>query len=103
MSGRWWNGVFAQAALAGASFSPRPPREQAPNALTNHYQCGCGRWFILSMVSEERDWPAFTRAIGREALQQDPRFATKQARHQNHAALTGLLDQGCQTRSLLDC
>ena len=99
MNGLWSNAVFAQAALAGATFAPRPPREQPANALTNHYKCGCGRWFILSMVSEERDWPAFVRAIGREAWLEDPRFATKEARHQNSAALAELLDEVFLTRS----
>jgi len=92
MNGLWSNAVFAQAALVGASFSERPPREQAANALTNHYRCRDGRWFILSMVSEERDWPAFARAIGREDLLQDNRFATREARHRHNTDLIHILD-----------
>jgi crotonobetainyl-CoA:carnitine CoA-transferase CaiB-like acyl-CoA transferase len=98
MNGLWSNAAFAQAALAGATFVPRPPRERASNALTNHYRCRDGHWFILSMVSEERDWPAFLRAIDRPELAQDARFATKAARHTNAAALTVVLDEVFATR-----
>ena len=92
MNGLWSNAVFAQAALAGAQFVERPPRERPANALTNHYRCRDGQWFILSMVSEERDWPAFTRAIGRPDLVEDPRFATREARLARAAELTQVLD-----------
>ncbi|MBX9699302.1 MAG: CoA transferase, partial [Acetobacteraceae bacterium] len=37
-AGLWANSVYAQAALDGATFIPRPPRDQAPNALGNLYQ-----------------------------------------------------------------
>jgi crotonobetainyl-CoA:carnitine CoA-transferase CaiB-like acyl-CoA transferase len=102
MNGLWSNAVFAQAALAGATFVERPPRERPANALTNHYKCRDGRWFILSMVSEERDWPAFLRAIERSELAQDARFATREARHENAAVLTTVLDGVFATRDWSD-
>jgi crotonobetainyl-CoA:carnitine CoA-transferase CaiB-like acyl-CoA transferase len=102
MNGLWSNAVFAQAALAGATFAPRPPREQVMNALTNHYRCRDGHWFILSMVSEERDWPAFVRAIERPELANDPRFATKAARHEHARVLTLVLDEVFATRDWHD-
>jgi len=91
-NGLWSNACFVQAALCGATFYPRPPREQAPNACTHHYQSGDGRWFILSMLSEERQFPDLARAIGQEHLSEDPRFATTAARHANAASLIALLD-----------
>jgi len=41
-------------------------REHALNAVTNHYQCKDGRWIILSLLNEERQWPALARCLGRE-------------------------------------
>jgi len=102
MNGLWSNAVFAQASLAGATFYDRPPRETPANALTNHYKCRDGHWFILSMVSEERDWPAFVRALERPELATDPRFATMAARHQNAAPLTAVLDGAFLTRDWQD-
>jgi len=70
----------------------RPPREQAPNALANHYQCRDGRWFIMALFNEERQLRPFLAAIGCEDLADDPRFATKQARQRNASALVAALD-----------
>ena len=41
--GQWLHG--AGGAGRGA-VHPRPPRDQAPNAMVNLYQAGCGRWFL---------------------------------------------------------
>ena len=76
-NGIWAASVLAQAKLCGAKFRERRPRERALNAVTNHYQCKDGRWLILSLLNEERQWPTLARCLGREDLVTDPRFATK--------------------------
>ena len=92
-NGAWANAILIQAALSGATFVPRPPRERALNALLNLYQCRDGRWFILTLLREEREWGRFARAIGREDLLTDTRFATMAARHANSTALVEVLDE----------
>ena len=92
-NGAWANAVLIQAALSGATFVPRPPRERALNALLNLYQCRDGRWFILTLLREEREWGRLARAIGREDLLTDARFATMAARHANSTALVKVLDE----------
>ena len=67
-NGIWANGVLAQAKLCGAKFGERRPRERALNAVTNHYQCKDGRWLILSLLNEDRQWPTLARCLGREDL-----------------------------------
>ena len=54
-----------------------------PNALTNHYQCSDQHWFILSIVNQDREWPALVRALERPDLEHDPRFASRAARGEN--------------------
>ena len=98
-NGLWSNALLAQAMLCGAPFKLRPPREQALNALNNLYQAGDGRWFMLVLVSEERQWPAFLQALERPDLADDPRFATKEARHANARTLIVELDRIFATRS----
>src|SRR5215472_8460116 len=73
-NGLWWNAIQVQAALSGARVVARPSREAAASALANLYRCADGRWFLLNLVSEERDWPRFTLAIGRPELLTDSRF-----------------------------
>jgi crotonobetainyl-CoA:carnitine CoA-transferase CaiB-like acyl-CoA transferase len=91
-NGIWANGVLAQAKLCGARFEERRPRERALNAVTNHYQCRDGRWIILSLLNEERQWPALAKCLGREDLISDPRFATKPDRHARSIELIGIFD-----------
>jgi crotonobetainyl-CoA:carnitine CoA-transferase CaiB-like acyl-CoA transferase len=97
-NGLWSNGYLAQAALCGASFTARPPREQALNALTTYYRCRDGRWLILTILNEERQWPIFTKCLGREDLLTDPRFATKADRLARSHELVAILDEIFATR-----
>jgi crotonobetainyl-CoA:carnitine CoA-transferase CaiB-like acyl-CoA transferase len=97
-NGIWCNGVMAQAALCDARFIDRPPREQALNAFTNYYQCRDKRWLILTILNEERQWPVFIKCLGRDDLQNDPRFATSRDRMKNAVELTTVLDKTFATK-----
>ena len=97
-NGIWCNGVMAQAALCGARFIDRPPREQALNAFTNYYQCRDKRWLILTILNEERQWPVFIKCLGRNDLQNDPQFATSRDRMTNAVELTTVLDETFATK-----
>src|SRR5262249_46562448 len=101
-TGVWSNGFLVQASLCGASFTPRPPRHAAPNALINHYLCRDGRWIILSLLNEERQWPVFVRAIGRADLLARPEFTSTADRHARSAALVAILDAVFATRDLAE-
>ena len=101
-NGVWAASVLAQAKLCGAKFSKRRPREQALNAVTNHYKCKDGRWIILSLLNEERQWPTLMRCLGREDLIEDGRFATKAGRHSRSVELIRIFDQIFATRDLAE-
>ena len=101
-NGVWASGVLAQAKLCGAKFGKRRPREQALNAVTNHYKCKDGRWIILSLLNEERQWPTLMRCLGREDLVEDARFATKAVRHSRSVELIRIFDEIFATRELAE-
>jgi crotonobetainyl-CoA:carnitine CoA-transferase CaiB-like acyl-CoA transferase len=101
-NGVWASGVLAQAKLCGAKFGERRPRERALNAVTNHYQCMDGRWIILSLLNEERQWPVLARCIGREDLIDDPRFVTKPDRHARSIELIRIFDEVFVTKDLAE-
>jgi crotonobetainyl-CoA:carnitine CoA-transferase CaiB-like acyl-CoA transferase len=92
-NGLWANGYIAQAALCGATFSDRPPRELAFNALTNYYKCRDGRWLIFTILNEEKQWPDLMKCLDREDLIDDPRFAKKMDRLIHSKQLIALLDK----------
>jgi formyl-CoA transferase len=91
-NGLWWNAIQVQAALSGARVEPRPAREEAATALANLYRCADGRWFLLNVLNDDRDWPAFVRAIERPDLAGDPRFAATPARRAHARKLVEILD-----------
>jgi crotonobetainyl-CoA:carnitine CoA-transferase CaiB-like acyl-CoA transferase len=101
-NGVWASGVLTQAKLCGAEFQERRPRERALNAVTNHYQCRDGRWLILSLLNEEKQWPALARCLGREDLIGDSRFATKAGRHARSVELIRIFDEVFATKELAE-
>jgi crotonobetainyl-CoA:carnitine CoA-transferase CaiB-like acyl-CoA transferase len=101
-NGLWANGCAVQVRLFGTQVPMRPRREDAPNALANHYRSRDGRWFIMALFNEQRQLRAFLGAIGREELTEDPRFATPAARKQNARDLVRLLDEVFATRDMAD-
>jgi crotonobetainyl-CoA:carnitine CoA-transferase CaiB-like acyl-CoA transferase len=101
-NGVWAAGVLAQAKLCGAKFQERRPRERALNAVTNHYRCRDGRWLILSLLNEERQWPTLARCLGREDLITDERFTTRADRHARSIELIRIFDEVFATRDLAE-
>jgi formyl-CoA transferase len=101
-NGVWAASVLAQAKLVGAKFGERRPRERALNAVTNHYQCKDGRWLILSLLNEDRQWPTLARCLGREDLVTDPRFEAKKERHARSLELIKIFDETFATRDLAE-
>ena len=101
-AGMWANTFLIQAALCGGTIPPRPKREDAPNALGNMYQAGDGRWFIIAVISEDRQWAPLATAMGLTHLIADARFATTPARRANARALMNELDAVFATAPLAE-
>ena len=92
-NGLWANSYMATAALCGAEFVPRPPRERHFNALSLHYQCADEKWLLLTLLNEDRHWPVLVRCLERPDLLEDERFLTKPDRFRNSEALIAALDE----------
>ena len=101
-NGVWSNGLMVQARLCGATIPTRPPREQTFNAMTNHYRCRDGRWLMLSLLKEDREWPVLLECLEREDLAADPRFATTPDRHARARALSAIFDEVFAGKDLAD-
>ena len=102
-NGIWAASVLAQAKLVGAKFLNRGgPREEALNAVTNHYQCKDGRWLILSLLNEDRQWPTLAKCLGREDLITDARFAAKKDRHARSLELVKIFDEVFASKDLAE-
>jgi len=92
-NGVWANGPSIQAALCGGEVPYRLPRDQARNALTLFYRCRDERWFMISLVAEDRQWPRLAEVLEIGHLVGDARFATVADRRANAQALIAELDR----------
>jgi crotonobetainyl-CoA:carnitine CoA-transferase CaiB-like acyl-CoA transferase len=99
-NGAWANAFLLQAAFAGAAPFRPVTRLQTPNALVNRYRTRDGRWILLAMVQEAKDWPRLPVALSRTDLLSDSRFETIPARRENSATLIAELDAIFETRDL---
>ena len=91
-NGLWSNGIYNQAALCGANFVENTGRG-TKGALAEKYKCKDGRWFILVMLNEEREWPLLLRCLKREDFNDDKRFNTREGRAKNSLELMKILDE----------
>ena len=91
-NGLWSNGIYNQAALCGANFIENTGRG-TKGALAEKYRCKDGRWFILVMLYEEREWPLLLRCLKREDVNDDKRFNTREDRAKNSLELMKILDE----------
>ena len=66
---------------SGSDFSRR--ERPATNPLGTYYATADGRWIMLSMLESQRWWAPLCRALGREELIDDPRFADSASRAAN--------------------
>ena len=98
--GYYINGNDASNTLATGETPPRHDRKAPRNPLWNHYECEDGRWLFLVMIESDRYFPAFTKAVGRPDLGDDPRFENAVERFRNSAALVTELDALFATRPL---
>jgi crotonobetainyl-CoA:carnitine CoA-transferase CaiB-like acyl-CoA transferase len=85
---------------AGIEEMPRTSRQRPFNVLVNTYPTADGRWIALCMLQADRYWAGFCRAIGREDLIGDPRFANATARAQNAEACVAELESTFLTQPL---
>ncbi len=86
--------------VLGGKELPRPgDRGKTPNPLTGTYRTADGRFIQLMMLQGDRYWADLCRALGREDLVADPRFADLAARRANSAECVAALDKEFGKRS----
>jgi crotonobetainyl-CoA:carnitine CoA-transferase CaiB-like acyl-CoA transferase len=74
-------------------------REDVVNPLAGYYETKDQRWVRIGMVQPDLYWSRFCRAIDREALEYDPRFATFEPRIEHHDDLFMILVETFKTKT----
>jgi len=102
----WSMQMATVGATIGAMFTPPPPtvngRLLVFNPLVNNYKTSDDRWIALCMLQADVYWEGFVRAIGREDLLTDPRFATQPERGSNTMPLVDELENTFATKTLAE-
>jgi formyl-CoA transferase len=91
--GAWAAATWIEGALNGAKFFGLHDRKSPPNALLNPYPTSDGRWLLLVVAQQDRDWPVLVTAISRPELLEDERFTDVHKRGSNSGALAAILNQ----------
>ena len=90
-SGVWSAGVMVAGALAGASMPALLDRAHPANAGANVYRSSDGVWFVL--VAQPEKVADMVKAMGREDLLTDPRFADPAKLAANRDELTAIFEE----------
>ena len=77
-------------------------REHAVNPIINCFRTKDGRWFWLLLLQADRHWPDLCRAVGREDLMRDDRFADIAVRREHAPELVEELDAAFATKTLAE-
>ena len=75
-------------------------REHAINPIINCFKSGDDRWFWLLLLQADRHWPDLLRAIEREELLEDERFADITIRREHTPELVAELDASFARKTL---
>lgn len=97
-SGVWTNATMVSAALCGARFRGRVPREESYSFTYIYYLPKDGRPFKLNIHDQAKDWAPFCRAVKRPDLIEDPRFETLEVRLQHMRELIAIFDEAIARR-----
>jgi crotonobetainyl-CoA:carnitine CoA-transferase CaiB-like acyl-CoA transferase len=98
--GAWAAATWIEGALNHAKFFGLHDRKNPPNALFNPYPTSDGRWILLVIAQQDRDWPELVNVIGRPELLGDERFSDVKKRSANAGALAGILDEVFKSKPL---
>lgn len=74
-------------------------RKTVGNPLANSYKAKNGKWFQVHCLQSDRHWSGFCKAIGREDLEDDPKFESSERRRENNVALISLFDEILATKT----
>ena len=74
------------------------PKVSMRRPLTFSYAAKDGKLIQLMILNPQPRWSAFCKALGIEAIENDPRFATDDARNANGDALIAILEETFVTR-----
>lgn len=84
--------------VLGKNLASRWDRRRAP-PLRNMYRCKDGVWLIGTHHPESKYWPAFSRLLGIDWMDRDPRYASSDLRAERMEEVIEIVGQAMATKS----
>jgi crotonobetainyl-CoA:carnitine CoA-transferase CaiB-like acyl-CoA transferase len=78
------------------------PKVSLRRPMTYSYAAKDGKLIQLMVLNPQPRWAAFCKALGIESIENDPRFATDEARNANGDALIAILEKTFATRDFAE-
>lgn len=92
-NGAWANSLMLQGVLVGYDRSDqRSPDDKKLLPLSTSYSTSDDRDLLFCILNPDKEWPKFVRAIERDDLATDPRFAEREQRILHAAELFDILE-----------
>lgn len=91
--GTWVAACALQFALSFGEEPPRRSRGNVNNPLLNYYKTSDDKWVLIICLPDEPYWTPLCKCIGREDLEHDARFSTRELRLENNAELIAIFDE----------
>jgi len=85
--------------LISGEDSVRPTRQTMSNPIRNIYPTSDNRWIMLGMTTSQPYWPNFCKAIDREDLIENGKFADPGSRADNASELVTIIEDIFKTRT----
>lgn len=95
----WVLGLDITGCLITGQNAKRPQRKSMSNPIRNVYPTKDKRWIMLGMTNAQHYWPEFCKAVERPDLENDPKFATFDARQEHAEELVKIIDDIFLTRT----
>jgi crotonobetainyl-CoA:carnitine CoA-transferase CaiB-like acyl-CoA transferase len=77
-------------------------RERLPNPMANTYETKDGKMIRFNALQADRYWAKFCKLLGLEDLEEDPRFATMDARTENCKELYHIFREAFLSKTLAE-
>ncbi|MCP4750388.1 MAG: CoA transferase [Proteobacteria bacterium] len=97
--GTWVTACALQYTLSFGEEPARRTRTTVRNPLLNYYKTRDDKWVMIICLPDEPYWTPLCRCIGREDLETDPKFGTRDARLENNEELIAIFDSVFQKRT----
>jgi formyl-CoA transferase len=99
-NGVWANGMQLQGVIAGIDLGAIRQEKGWTNPFTSVYGSSDGRYVLLTVTNQAREWPALCKALGHREWLEDERFADFRTLFRNRVELIRLIGDATQTMTL---